>query len=199
VQNELYILRSDGVLLAISNYKREDFSVASYATGIPADNNEGLCYDSLHNRLLIGCKSRIGKGPELKDKRAVYAFELATKKLSEFPLYLFDVGTLEEFAADNKIEFPSKKKKKGNSKTDIKMRISAIGIHPLTQELYILSASDHALFVFDPSGKIRHIEKLNDKVFNKAEGITFAENGDMFITNEAQDKKPTLLKFTYNK
>ena len=47
------------------------------------------------------------------------------------------------------------------------------------------------------NGDIEHIEQLNPTMFNKAEGITFYENGDMLITNEGQDKKPTLLFFKY--
>jgi len=40
---------------------------------------------------------------------------------------------------------------------------------------------------------------LDPRVFNKAEGITFMENGDMLITNEGQDHRPTLLRFNYQK
>ncbi len=47
------------------------------------------------------------------------------------------------------------------------------------------------------NGNIEHIEQLNPTMFNKAEGITFYENGDMLITNEGQDNKPTLLHFKY--
>jgi hypothetical protein len=46
-------------------------------------------------------------------------------------------------------------------------------------------------------GSIEHIELLDPTMFNKAEGITFYDNGDMLITNEGQDKKPTLLYFKY--
>jgi hypothetical protein len=51
------------------------------------------------------------------------------------------------------------------------------------------------LFVFDPLGQILHIEKLDPIVFNKPEGIAFSARGDMFVTNEGQNKKPTLLRF----
>lgn len=47
------------------------------------------------------------------------------------------------------------------------------------------------------NGDIEHIEQLNPTMYNKAKGITFYENGDMLITNEGQDKKPTLLYFKY--
>jgi hypothetical protein len=48
-------------------------------------------------------------------------------------------------------------------------------------------------------GNLEHIEQLDPIVFNKAEGITFYDNGDMLITNEGQDKKPTVLFFKYKK
>lgn len=38
-------------------------------------------------------------------------------------------------------------------------------------------------------GNLEYIEQLDPIMFNKAEGITFYDNGDMLITNEGQDKK----------
>jgi hypothetical protein len=67
----------------------------------------------------------------------------------------------------------------------------------VTKKLYLLSAVDHMMFIFDSTGKLEHIEQLSPKLFNKAEGITFFANGDMLITNEAQRMKPTLLRFNY--
>lgn len=67
VDNSIFILRSDGMLFEIANYLNPDTKISSYRTGIPANNNEGLCYDKDHNRL-IACKGKIGKGPEFKDK-----------------------------------------------------------------------------------------------------------------------------------
>lgn len=200
VGKTIYILQSDGVLFEISDYESINFKLASYETGIPANNNEGLCYDADNNRLLIACKSKIGKGKAYKDKRAIYAFDLLSKTLSEEPAFEFDVQAISEFAADKDIEIASKGKKKGREKApEIKFRTSAIGIHPLTKKLYLLSASDHMLFIFDMEGNLEHIEQLDEVMFNKAEGIAFFENGDMLITNEGQDRKPTLLWFEYSR
>jgi hypothetical protein len=196
VNNTIYILRSDGVLLEISDYKAKDFSVHNYFTGIPANNNEGLCYDADNNRLLIASKSKIGKEPEFKDKRFVYAFDLKAKKLQDSPVYSFDVLAIKNFAMEKKVNLPEKSRKK-ESVHVLKFLPSAIAIHPVTKNLYLLSAADHMLFIFNPDGKIYHIEKLDHKIFNKAEGITFFNNGDMLITNEGQDDKPTLLRFNY--
>jgi hypothetical protein len=202
VNDDLYILRSDGVLYRVTRFASASPSTEEYATGIPADNSEGLCYDSLRNALLIACKSRIGDSKENKDLRAVYAFDLGTNKLNPDPAYEFYVSEMIAFADAHGIDLPTKEKKKG-SVPQLKFRMSAIGVHPDTHELYILSATDHMLFVYDyttqqnGAGKILHLELLNEKMFNKAEGISFYANGDVLITNEAQDNKPTLLRFNY--
>ncbi|MCC7303102.1 MAG: hypothetical protein IT233_10715 [Bacteroidia bacterium] len=202
VGKTIYVLRSDGVLFEITDYDSKDCKVNSYQTGIPANNNEGLCFNPDSNRLLIACKGKIGKGPEFKDKRVIYGFDLKTKSLSKEPVFDFDLQAIKDFAIKNNLNLPVKeRKKKGETVKEpfIKFRTSAIGIHPVTQKLYLLSASDHLLFIFNMNGNLEHIEQLNPAMFNKAEGITFFENGDMLITNEGQDKKPTLLRFKYKK
>ena len=199
VGQTLYILRSDGTLFEISDYASKDFKLTSYATGIPAKNNEGLCYDPDKNRLLIASKGRIDNRTEYKNKRIIYGFDLKTHTLSLEPAFEFDLQTIKQFALTHNISLPTKTKKNGEiTEPTIKFRTSAICIHPTTKKLYLLSASDHLLFIFNMEGDIEHIEQLNPTLFNKAEGITFFENGDMLITNEGQDKKPTLLRFKYH-
>lgn len=197
----MYILRSDGVLFEIVNYTSKTFELNSYETKIPSDNNEGLCYDAENNCLLIASKGKVGKGGEFKDLRVIYSFDLTTKQLSEEPVYEFDVKDIKDFAIENKVDLPTKTRmKKGEEVTEpaLKFRPSAIAIHPITKKLYLLSAADHLLFIFNQDETLEHIEVLNPKVFNKSEGITFLKNGDMLITNEGQGGAPTLLRFDYN-
>lgn len=147
---------------------------------------------------MIACKGKIEKGPEHKDKRAIYAFNLKTKSLIKDPLFDLNVQTIKKFAIDQKIKLPTKSKKKGLiTEPIIKFTISAIAIHPISKKLYLLSSSDHMIFILDLKGIIEFIEILDSTMFNKAEGITFLENGDLLITNEGQKKKPTLLRFAY--
>jgi len=198
IDNTIYVLRSDGVLFEIKKFRSEKFKTTSYVTGIPANNNEGLCYDKKNHRLLIGCKGKPGKGIEYKDKRVIYGFDLKTKKLSNEPVFDFNLALIKQFAINNKIDLPYRNKKRGAiNEPIIRFRTSAIGIHPLTNKLYLLSATEHLLFIFNMDGTIEHIETLDTELFNKAEGITFFNNGDMLISNEGQDKKPTLLQFNY--
>jgi hypothetical protein len=200
VGNALFVLRSDGVLFEIPGLQVPETSVIRFETGIPANNNEGMCYDDANGRLLIACKGRIGKGKELKDLRAVYGFDLATKTLTPEPVYVFDVRHIAAFARHHNLKVPEKKRKKNGTTVKepfIRFRTSAIGIHPVTRQLYLLSAPDHMLFIFNPSGKLVYLERLDPVLFNQAEGISFFDNGDMLITNEGQHNKPTVLRFNY--
>jgi uncharacterized protein YjiK len=196
VQKSLYILRSDGTLYEIEDYRSSPI-VNTLVTGIIAGNNEGLCYDSTLNRLLIGSKSKLGNGAELKNFRGIYSFDLASKQLSGQPVYTFNVKTLQQFAVKNKLQLPSKISKKGKPQVIIKFRPSDIDFHPLTNDLYVLSAIDHMLFIFDKEGSIKHIQILDPSLFNKAEGLSFLENGDMVVTNEGETGNATLLLFRY--
>ncbi|TAH40297.1 MAG: hypothetical protein EYC69_10810 [Bacteroidetes bacterium] len=198
VGSTMYILRSDGVIFEILNFESANFSIVSYNTGIPANNNEGLCYDPDNSRLLIAAKGKVGKGKEFKDKRVIYGFDLNTKKLTTDPVFDFDLQAIREFALTRKFEFPTKSNKKGVVKDpNIKFMTSAIAIHPVSKKLYLLSAADHLFFIFGSDGTLEHMELLNPEIFNKAEGITFLDNHDMLITNEGQNRRPTLLRFSY--
>jgi hypothetical protein len=200
VDKTVYILRSDGMLFGITNYESSNFTLASYSTGIPAKDNEGLCFDQKANRLLIAPKDHIGKESENKDKRFIYAFDLKSKKLTEKPVFIFDLSVIKKFALENKIKVPMDDgKKKHKNEPAIEFRTSAIGIHPLTHRLFVLSGMEQLLFVFDMNGNIEYMEKLDSDLFNQPEGITFLKNGDMLISNEAQNKKPTLVRFNYLK
>jgi uncharacterized protein YjiK len=145
---------------------------------------------------LIASKGKIDKGLEFKDRRVIYGFDLKTYKISEEPAFSFSVENIKQFARSKKIPLPFRAKKNG-AEPILKFNTSAICIHPFTQELYLLSASEHLLFIFDMDGNVLDIIKLDPKIFNKPEGITFNEKGEMLITNEGQNKKPTALIFKY--
>jgi len=197
---DLYVLRSDGVLFEILDFASGKQHVTEIPTGIPSENNEGLCFDQSNHRLLIACKEKAGKGPEFKNKRAIYGFDLRRKTLSAEPVFNFDLQAIKQAAPDHHIFLPGKKKKSGDGTEPVlKFKASAICLHPLTGKLYLISDADHLLFVFDMKGGLDEMALLDPAVFNKAEGLTFFPGGDMLISNEGQEKKPTLFRFGYKK
>ena len=198
VNDLLYILRSDGVLFEIKDYQSKKLKVKTYPTRVPAINNEGLCYDAINNRLLIGAKGKINKNASNKDIRVIYGFDLKTKTLNQTPAFEFSVVDVNLSAKMQGINFPKKQNKKGESiEHGLKFNTSEISIHPITHQLFVLSATDHVLFIFNKSGILEHIEQLNPQTFNKSEGLDFFQNGDILISNEGQTHQPTLLRFNY--
>ena len=193
VNNDIYILRSDATLFRISGFMSADFKVTRLRTGIPAVDNEGLCYDRDNDRLLIGCKSDI-KTDNLKNRRAIYSFDLKTMSLHTNPVYILDPKNINKESVNYSDNSDKGKKDK---KKEPELRTSAIGINPKTGKLFLISAKDHILCVINKDGTFGEIADLDKDLFQQAEGIAFYPDGDMLITNEAGNKKPTLLRFNY--
>jgi len=199
VDKSVFILRSDGMLFEVSGFESENYKTLTYQTDIQEKDSEGLCFDKSANRLLIAPKSQPEKNSGNKDKRFIYAFDLKSKKLIRNPVYVFDLSLINKFALDNDIKVPKNSDKKGDKKEpDIEFRPSAVGIHPITNKLYLISGVEKLLFVFDRNGKIEFMAKLDKDLFNQPEGITFLKNGDMLISNEGENKNPRLLRFNYS-
>ncbi len=188
----LYILRSDGRLSEWSNFKSNSTAVRHYKLPLLTANNEGLCYDAKYNRILIAAKSKPLDHDE-KAERFIYAFDISKKKLIEKPLYSLNTDRLSAKAQQYNIHY-----RETNAKGELKpfnFRPSSLAVHPLTNDIYIISAADQLLIVMNRAGDIAHMEQLSTERFAKAEGITFLPDGTMIITNEAAGKVPTLLVY----
>jgi uncharacterized protein YjiK len=191
-KNALYILRSDGRLTEWNHFPSNRISLNHYLLSLLTSNNEGLCFDQHHNRLLIAAKSK-PLNKEEKSERFIYAFDLATKKLQEKPLYSLNVEYLAEKARSFHIQQTDI-----NAKGAIKpfnFRPASLAVHPKTDDIYIISAADKLLLVMNRKGEVISMKSLNTEMFAKAEGITFLHDGTMIITNEAAGKTPNLLVF----
>ncbi len=196
----IYILRSDGNLFEVTGYESETAKTQYHSTGITAENNEGLCFDQNADRLLLGPKVEVKEKSENKNKRFIFAFDLKSNKLNKTPAFIFDLKAIKKFVLTNHIKVPMKNSKKGDKKEpEIEFRISALGINPLTKKLFVLSGMEHMLFVFDLKGNIEYAERLDHDIYNQPEGITFLNNGDMLISNESTNKKPTIVRCNYLK
>lgn len=143
------------------------------------NNVEGLGYDHVNNRLLVGLKgSGDVKKIDVKGK-AIYSYNLATKAFEKLPAYVILNKDLERVVGD-----------------DFRFSPSAVAVHPITGEVYILSAVESAIIIFSNDGEPKNLTRLRDSIFPQPEGIAFTPNGDLYISNEIDGDGGTILKFS---
>ncbi|MEQ8705583.1 MAG: SdiA-regulated domain-containing protein [Phaeodactylibacter sp.] len=199
VGNTVYVVKSTGTIYEVINPAHAEQQVEKYNFFLNDDNDvEGLAYDKANNRLLLACKAQAGHEVEYPHKKGIYAFDLSTKVMVEQPVYFVDADSvrhyLEQEPAIRKleklVEFFDPEEAFGFSP-------SAIAIHPLTGHLYITSSVGKMLLVLDTTGRILHIEKLSKKVHPQPEGLCFASNGALYLSNEGKGGTPKLYRFNY--
>jgi uncharacterized protein YjiK len=180
MEKTLYVLSSKGTIYEIP-LNAGDTVANSYSLFEKGKNDfETLYYDTVANGLIMMCKSCASdKGQQ---RRSAYKFDLATKTFDTVPY--FSISTVEI--------------RKLMKNDDAKFDPSAAAIHPVNKRLYILSSAGNLMVIADARGKPIEGYNLNPDDHPQAEGIAFAPNGDMYITNEGKYGRPTLQIFRYN-
>jgi uncharacterized protein YjiK len=130
--------------------------------------------------LVLLCKECSKEKDEI---RTAYRFDLATLTFSSEPFYSINIADIKKLLNDDKAEF----------------KPSAAGINPVNGKLYIIASVGKLLAVADKNGKIEQVVRLDPALYNQPEGMTFAPNGDLYISNEGGEGIATILKFVYVK
>ncbi|UFH57444.1 hypothetical protein LN737_22310 [Spirosoma sp. KNUC1025] len=163
VNGEIYALESNGNLF---RFKLGSTEIGRTKTDLPKKTEvEGLGYDPKTKRLLIAVKK--GKG---SSDKAVYSFDLLNKAV--FKDMSLNDEQLEGAGIDPKTYEPS-----------------AIAVHPITGEWYVLTSAGKRLLITSRSAKIRYSEPLDPKLYRQPEGMCFTPNGDLYIASEGDKKR----------
>lgn len=195
VGDRVFVLRSDGTLYEITNWRAKKLDAIKHKTSLRAKHDtEGLVYDAANARLLIACKEYAGKG--LKNHKAIYAFDLASETLRDEPVFTIDTRAV---AAQRDASGLNERIRRAvQPALDLSgFKPSALGLHPLTGDLYVLSSVRKALVVLNPEGAVAAVWPLPGKSFRQPEGLAFLPNGDLFIASEGDGKKAVLMRFAY--
>jgi uncharacterized protein YjiK len=135
---------------------------------------EGLAFDPAGGRLLVSCKDDPGPGLDGDTQKAVYAFGLATRRLSPTPVVTLDRRQLD--AAEN-------------------FRPSALAVHPRTGQLYVVSSVRNLIAVVDRDGGVVATAELPEALNQQPEGIAFAPDGTLYLANEGPHGPATLATY----
>ena len=197
-----FILRNNGQIFRVQNFENKSLKVKKFQTPLKEKNDtEGMAFDALSNSLLISCKG----SPSLEKKnpyegyKAVYKFDLEKEELDRTPHFLIDLESLDGNFDHNiftkiSIRFA---KKMGFIESEANFQPSGIAIHPHSGQIYIISNVGKLLIIMSSSGEILDVRELDSTIFRQPEGICFSPGGDLFISNEGQERKGYILKFQY--
>lgn len=181
VDTAIYLLISDGEIVQVTGYHDKEEVQSTIVGSLKGGNSEyeTLYYDKEVNSVIMLCKSC---HKEKDQVRTAFRFDLASQRFIDTPYYEINIGEIKKILNDNRTEF----------------RPSAAAIHPIEQKLYILSSIGKILVITDRLGNVEQAIPLSPSMFPQPEGITFADNGDLYISNEINTAdRATLLKFKY--
>ena len=196
VGDSVYVLRSNGTLHEITDWRANNLETIKHKTKLSEKHDtEGLVYDAPNHRLLIACKEFAGKG--LRDRKAIYAFDLTTKTLLKEPVYTINLAAFSEQIGPEGGPNDAVRRALGSTFDMSGFKPSALGLHPITGHLYVLSSVRKALVVLNKDSIIEAVWPLSDQLFRQPESMAFLPNGDLFIASEGDGQKATLVRYTY--
>jgi uncharacterized protein YjiK len=175
--SEYFILKSNGDLHEVNAANGKEQAI--YKNAFPRFVEfESLCYDQKNEQLLLICKS-CGREEQFIH---VWRFDLKTRTYIAEKSFSLSWSDIRKLAKDDTVEcLPS-----------------AASFHPLTGQLFIIASLGKILLQCTPEGKLVAVHRTNPYVFPQPEGLCFAPNGDLYISNEGRQSKASILFFPYN-
>ncbi len=175
----IYMLVSSGTIVQVET-KDSSFNTKEFVLDGEKNEFETMYLNADGHSLILLCKQCNHEKDEIRN---AYRFDLATNTFDPEPAYIINIGDIREKLKDEKAEF----------------KPSAAAINPVNGKLYIVASVGKLLAIADKNGKIEQVYRLDPQMYNQPEGMTFAPNGDLYISNEGGEGVATVLKFNYKK
>lgn len=170
--SHMFVLRSDGMIFKFHRANPEE---APELMRIPVQvtNLEGLFYEPLKSFLLMAGKNEPVNGKD--DLRLVYQIHPDEKYQSQVWLQI-SIAEINKMLTEH---YPPL----AGLNYSFTFNPSAIAIHPLTGETFILSASDRLLAVYKDK-ELKEVFPLSGEMYYKPEGLAFSASGDLYLSSE---------------
>ena len=177
VEARVYLVTSSGRLYEFAEgADGESVLFRVYATGVGRDCEiEGLAYDDGARALLLLCKE--ARSAELRDRLAIHRWSVDDRRL------LPEARTVireEEFA-----------RRLGSRR----FHPSGIERHPVSGNYFVVAARQAAIAEVTPGGEVLAVRPLAPRRHRQAEGITFAPDGALIVSDEARGARARLTVY----
>lgn len=174
-----YVLVSNGGIRTLQ-FNGNEIKTGKYDFVLETNKKENE-FESMYvdsGNIVILCKDC---DDDKKVKTSRYRFDVATGLYNEIePLHN---GKVAQMIEDNKIA----------------LKASAAAINPITNQLYVISAVNKTLYIFDEALNPVEFYELNPKIYKQPEGIAFTPEGDLLISNEVYLEGNSTLLVLKNK
>ena len=151
--------------------------------------SDGLLYEisQFNSKPTILTLALFEKHKEAQDVEGLWYIsktnELLLASKSDGSVYSYSLGKQELSSESIKI------------KTPFRFYPSAVAVHSISSELYVLESKGNSLLILKPSGEVNKSIELHGHHFKQPEGIAFSRSGDLYISNEGRDGKANILFF----
>jgi uncharacterized protein YjiK len=174
--NTIYVLRSDGTIFKMQYDGKDISAVTTFSyEGSKAEYESFYVSEAANELVLIPKNSK----------------EAKTNKVTT--AYVIDATTGKHLSKEGaNIDWQ-------RLKNSFMLHPSAVAVQSQTKEIYVLASIEKLLLVLDASGNVRAEYVLPASMFQQPEGITFDENQNMYISNEAAGFSPTIIKIPIQK
>jgi len=204
LNSQAFVVKDDGVIYGKIHLDSKDIKTVRRYTYLPQNCNvTGMAFDEKNYRFLILTNAYIKDGKDDKVHKAIYEIHPERVRDSAVLAYGLDVRKLKQLQGNqnSSVAFgnfnrPDPRLKKSEFKP------TAIAVHPITNNIYLLSShmNNNQLVVLHPKdGALLHLQDLDVKIFNKAQGMTFDPKGNLYISSV--DKYtlyiPEIFRFDY--
>lgn len=199
VDGRVFAIKSSGTLYEVTNFGATNQEVTKHKFDFSKNSDiEGLGYDAQEQRLLISCKGKVGKGDDFDFKKGIFSLSLDSMEMSKEPVYTISVEAVKHFLeVHSTLEKIDKLVKLFQPGEEFIFGPSGLAVHPKTGDIYITSSVGKLLVVMQRDGHIKHMVKLKKKLHEQPEGIVFAQDGTLYISNEGKSGKGKIYKFAY--
>lgn len=177
VGDNIYVLESNGDITSVAGGSKAISEKYRFEVAKKVEF-ESMLYNKLDQWLLMISKS---SSLDKKEKAThVYAFDLRTNSYINEPV--------------RKVSWNMINSKLPQDAKITALHPSAIARQENTGDIFMLASIEKLLIVFDKDWQVKYVEPLDSKLFKQPEGITFDSKGNIFITNEAREGRPNIIR-----
>jgi uncharacterized protein YjiK len=176
-ENVIYLINSMGEIYICKTEPDQSYRYTKINGPKGRYEFESLCTDRTKKKLYTITKD-VGKKKEKKN-RYIFMFDLEKNEYDNDPILSIDLNNVKKFTSVASF-YPS-----------------AMELHPKRNTLFILSAKSNLLLEISLEGELLNFVKLKKKFHRQAEAITFDENGNLYIADEADGDVAILSLYEY--